>query len=45
MSKVLSGEPELSLAWQKRAARIEKELQDKIRRGERVSKNTHVLHL
>jgi uncharacterized membrane protein len=45
MSKVLSAEPPEVLAWQKKAARIEKELQDKIRRGERVSKNTHVLHL
>jgi len=45
MSKVLSAEPPEVLAWQKKAARIEKELQDKIRRGERVSKNTHVIHL
>ena len=45
MSEVSSGEGAESLAWQKKAARIEKELQDKIRRGERVSKNTHVLHL
>jgi uncharacterized membrane protein len=45
MSEVSSGEGAESLAWQKRAARIEKELQDKIRRGERISKNTHVIHL
>lgn len=45
MSQVSSGERAESLAWQQKAARIEKELQDKIRRGERVSKNTHVAHL
>jgi uncharacterized membrane protein len=45
MSELLSAEPPEVLAWQKKAARIEKELQDKIRRGERVSKNTHVIHL
>jgi len=45
MSEVSSGERAESLAWQKKAARIEKELQDKIRRGERVSKNIHVIHL
>ena len=45
MSEMLSGESGQSVAWQKRVTRIEKELQEKIRRGERVSKNTHVIHL
>ncbi len=40
-----SGKSAESLSWQKKAARIEKEVQDKIRRGEPVSKNTHVIHL
>jgi len=33
------------LSWRNKAARIEKEIQDKMRRGEPVSKNVHVLHL
>ena len=45
MTGMSSSESAESLSWKKRAAHIEKELQDKIRRGERVSKNTHVIHL
>jgi uncharacterized membrane protein len=33
------------LSWRNKAARIEKEIQEKMRRGEPVSKNVHVLHL
>jgi uncharacterized membrane protein len=43
--EALDGESAELLSWRKRAARIEKELRDKIHRGERVSKNTHVIHL
>ena len=31
-------------AWESRAAQLEKEIREKIRRGERVSKNIHVVH-
>src|SRR4030067_1022515 len=44
MSRVLSKADDDVRAWEKKAAQIEKELQDKIRRRERVSKNVHVLH-
>ena len=33
------------LSWRKQAARIEKEIRQKISSGEPVSKNVHVLHL
>ncbi len=42
MSRVLGRE--LKDIQAEKAARVEKELQDKIRRHERVSKNVHVLH-
>jgi uncharacterized membrane protein len=44
MSRVLSKADDDVRAWEKKAAQIEKELQEKIRRRERVSKNVHVLH-
>jgi len=44
MPRVLGREATYIRTWQERAARIEKELQDKVRRRERVSKNVHVLH-
>jgi uncharacterized membrane protein len=43
MSRVLSKADDDVRAWEKRAAQIEKELQQKIRRRERVSKNVHVI--
>ncbi len=43
MSRVLSKADDDVRAWEKKAARIEKELQQKIRRRERVSKNVHVI--
>jgi len=45
MRKVLGDESPEVVSWRKQAARIEKEIEDKIRRGEPVSKNAHVLHL
>jgi uncharacterized membrane protein len=45
MREVLDGESPEVLAWRKQAARIEKEIRDKISRGEPISKNVHVLHL
>lgn len=45
MTEAESSEPPEVLSWRKRAVRIEKELREKIRRGERVSKNTHIVHL
>jgi len=44
MSKVLDKERAEIRAWEEKAAHIEKELHEKIRRGERVSKNVHILH-
>ena len=44
MSRVLGKADDDVRAWEKRAAQIEKELQEKIRRRERVSKNVHVIH-
>jgi len=44
MSRVLSKADDDVRAWEKRAAQIEKELQEKIRRRERVSKNVNVIH-
>jgi len=44
MSRVLGREWADIRAWQEKAARIEKELHEKIRRRERISKNVHVLH-
>jgi uncharacterized membrane protein len=44
MSRVLGTAEGDARAWEKKAARIEKELQGKIRRRERVSKNVHVIH-
>jgi len=44
MLRLLSSERAYIRAWQERAAHIEKELLDKIRRRERVSKNVAVLH-
>jgi uncharacterized membrane protein len=43
MSSVLSKADDDVRAWEKKAAQIEKELQQKIRRRERVSKNVHVI--
>ena len=45
MREVLDAESQEVLSWRKQAGRIEKEIRDKIRRGEPVSKNVHVLHL
>jgi uncharacterized membrane protein len=44
MSRVLGTAADDVRAWEEKAAHIEKELHDKIRRRERVSKNVHVLH-
>ncbi|MBI1886320.1 MAG: DUF1003 domain-containing protein [Chloroflexi bacterium] len=44
MSQVLGRESADTRAWQERAAHIEKELPEKIRRRERVSRNVHALH-
>jgi len=44
MLRLFGGERAYIRAWQERAAHIEKQLQDKIRRRERVSKNVAVLH-
>src|SRR3972149_538924 len=44
MTQILGQELSDVRAWRERAAHIEKELLDKIRRRERVSKNVHVLH-
>jgi uncharacterized membrane protein len=44
MSRVLGTAEDDVAAWEKRATQIEKELQEKIRRRERVSKNVHVIH-
>jgi uncharacterized membrane protein len=44
MLRLLGTERAYIRAWQERAARIEKQLFDKIRRRERVSKNVAVLH-
>jgi uncharacterized membrane protein len=43
MSSVLGSAEDDVRAWEKKAAQIEKELQQKIRRRERVSKNVHVI--
>jgi uncharacterized membrane protein len=43
MSRALSKADDDIRAWEKKAAQIEKELQQKIRRRERVSKNVHVI--
>lgn len=45
MTEVLDAEPQEVLSWRKQAARIEKEIRQKIRSGEPVSKNVHILHL
>jgi len=45
MTEVLGAEPPEVLSWRKRAARIEKDVQEKMRRGEPVSKNVHILDL
>jgi uncharacterized membrane protein len=44
MLRLLDSERAYIRAWQERAAHIEKQLLDKIRRRERVSKNVAVLH-
>jgi uncharacterized membrane protein len=44
MLRFLGNEMAYVRAWQQRAAQIEKEVLDKIRRRERVSKNVAVLH-
>jgi uncharacterized membrane protein len=44
MLRLLASERAYIRAWEERAARIEKQLHDKIRRRERVSKNVAVLH-
>ncbi len=44
MLRLLSSERAYIRTWEERAARIEKQLLDKIRRRERVSKNIAVLH-
>jgi len=44
MLRLLTSERTYIRAWQERAAHIEKQLLDKIRRRERVSKNVAVLH-
>jgi len=44
MSRVLGTAADDVRAWEEKAAHIEKDLHDKIRRRERVSKNVHVLH-
>ncbi len=44
MARLLGGEGVHVAGWEEKAARIEKELEQKIRRGERVSKNVHALH-
>jgi len=44
MLRLLGSERAYIRGWQERAARIEKQLLDKIRRRERVSKNVVVLH-
>jgi uncharacterized membrane protein len=43
MSRMLGTAEDDVRAWQAKAARIEKELHEKIRRRERVSKNVHVI--
>jgi uncharacterized membrane protein len=43
MSRALARDLKEVRAWEKRAAQIEKNLQEKIRRHERVSKNVHVI--
>ena len=45
MREVSDAESPEVLSWRKQAARIEKDIREKIRRGEPVSKNAHVLHL
>src|SRR3990170_7651567 len=44
MARLLSRELEDVRTWEKRAAQIEKDLHEKIRRRERVSRNVHVIH-
>jgi len=44
MLRLFSSERAYIRAWQERATRIEKELLDKVRRRQRVSKNVAVLH-
>ena len=44
MLRLLGSERAYIRAWQERATRIEKELLDKVRRRQRVSKNVAVLH-
>ncbi|UCH86389.1 MAG: DUF1003 domain-containing protein [Dehalococcoidia bacterium] len=44
MLRLLSSERAYIRAWQERAAHIEKQLLDKVRRRERVSKNVAVIH-
>ena len=44
MSQMLGSERRYIRAWQARAARIEMELLDKIRRKEPVSRNVEALH-
>ena len=44
MLRLLAGERAYIRAWQERAARMEKQLLDKIRRRERISKNVAVVH-
>jgi uncharacterized membrane protein len=44
MLRLLGDEMAYVRAWQERAARIEKEVLDKIRRRERVSRNVEALH-
>jgi uncharacterized membrane protein len=44
MSNVVSGGERYARAWRERAVRIEREIVDKIRRRERVSRNVEALH-
>jgi uncharacterized membrane protein len=44
MSNAVSGEEHYVRAWRERAAAIEREVLDKVRRRERVSRNVEVLH-
>lgn len=44
MQRLLGSEMAYIRAWQQRAARIEKEVLDKVRRRERVSRNVEVVH-
>ncbi len=44
MSRVLAKESHYTRAWHGKAAQIEKDLLEKVRRHERISKNVHAVH-